>query len=190
MNQAYLDTARLLTQIAPFVFAESTFALKGGTAINLFVRDMPRLSVDLDLVFTDHHQSRDAALARIRDSLRQSTERLNARGFQTHAPASADAGETKLLVRRGNIEVKVEVNYVIRGTVLPVRPLQSLSRPRQAHAVRHWLKASFGVVPSTAQLQELLDQVAACTTRGHRVQLKVGQGFVQGSRQGLTWYNP
>lgn len=76
------------------------------------------------------------------------------------------------------------------GTVLPVRPLQFLSRPRQAHAVRHWLKASFGVVPSTAQLQELLDQVAACTTRGHRVQLKVGQGFVQGSRQGLTWYNP
>ena len=121
MNQTYLDTARLLTQIAPFVFAEGTFALKGGTAINLFIRDMPRLSVDLDLVFTDHHLSRDAALARIRDSLRQSTERLNARGFQTHAPPSADAGETKLLVRRGNIEVKVEVNYVIRGTVLPVR---------------------------------------------------------------------
>jgi predicted nucleotidyltransferase component of viral defense system len=121
VNQTYLDTARLLTQIAPFVFAESTFALKGGTAINLFIRDMPRLSVDLDLVFTDHHLSRDAALDRIRDSLRQSTERLNARGFQTHAPASADAGETKLLVRRGNIEVKVEVNYVIRGTVLPVR---------------------------------------------------------------------
>ena len=121
MNQTYLDTARLLTQIAPFVFADGTFALKGGTAINLFIRDMPRLSVDLDLVFTDHHLSRDAALASIRDSLRQSAERLNARGFQTHAPASADAGETKLLVRRGNIEVKVEVNYVIRGTVLPVR---------------------------------------------------------------------
>jgi predicted nucleotidyltransferase component of viral defense system len=121
VNQTYLDTARLLTQIAPFVFADGTFALKGGTAINLFIRDMPRLSVDLDLVFTDHHLSCDAALASIRDSLRQSAERLNARGFQTHAPASADAGETKLLVRRGNIEVKVEVNYVIRGTVLPVR---------------------------------------------------------------------
>ncbi len=51
MNQTYLDTARLLTQVAPFVFADDTFALKGGTAINLFVRDMPRLSVDLDLVF-------------------------------------------------------------------------------------------------------------------------------------------
>ena len=42
MNQTYLDTARLLTQVAPLVFVDDTFALKGGTAINLFVRDMPR----------------------------------------------------------------------------------------------------------------------------------------------------
>lgn len=54
MNQLYLDTARLLTHVAPLVFADGAFALKGGTAINLFVRDMPRLSVDLDLVFLDH----------------------------------------------------------------------------------------------------------------------------------------
>ena len=121
MNQTYLDTARLLTQIAPFVFADGTFALKGGTAINLFIRDMPRLSVDLDLVFPDHSPPRDAALARINDAIRQSAERLNARGFQTHVLATADAGETKLLVRRGKIEVKVEVNYVMRGTVHPVR---------------------------------------------------------------------
>ena len=40
MNQTYLDTARLLTQVAPLVFVDDTFALKGGTAINLFVRDM------------------------------------------------------------------------------------------------------------------------------------------------------
>jgi predicted nucleotidyltransferase component of viral defense system len=59
MNQTYIDTARLLTQVAPLVFVDDTFALKGGTAINLFVRDMPRLSVDLDLVFPDHTLSRD-----------------------------------------------------------------------------------------------------------------------------------
>ena len=45
MNQVYLDTARLMIQIAPLVFADNVFALKGGTAINLFVRDMPRLSI-------------------------------------------------------------------------------------------------------------------------------------------------
>ncbi|HBY36867.1 MAG TPA: hypothetical protein DEH65_18150, partial [Delftia acidovorans] len=120
MNQTYLDTARLLTQVAPLVFVDDTFALKGGTAINLFVRDMPRLSVDLDLVFPDHRPSRDEALLRINQAIRQSAERLTKRGFQTHAPVAA-AGQTKLLVRRGPVQVKIEVNYVMRGTVLPVR---------------------------------------------------------------------
>ena len=59
MNPLYLDTARLLIQVSPLVFADGAFALKGGTAINLFMRDMPRLSVDLDLVFTDHRMPRD-----------------------------------------------------------------------------------------------------------------------------------
>jgi len=121
MNQVYLDTARLLTQVAPFIFVDGTFALKGGTAINLFVRDMPRLSIDLDLVFPDHSLSRDQALRTINEAMRQSAERLNKRGFQTHALAALDAGETKLLVRRGGIEVKIEVNFVMRGTVYPVR---------------------------------------------------------------------
>lgn len=123
MNQTYLDTARLLTQVAPLIFADSTFALKGGTAINLFIRDMPRLSVDLDLVFTDHSLPRDEALARINEAIRQSAERLKTRGFQTHVIATVDAGETKLLVRRAGIEVKVEVNFVMRGTVYPVRTM-------------------------------------------------------------------
>ena len=101
MNQLYLDTARLLTQVAPLVFVDDTFALKGGTAINLFVRDMPRLSVDLDLVFPDHRLPRDQALARIGESLQQSAERLKARGFLARLQVAADAAETKLLVRRG-----------------------------------------------------------------------------------------
>lgn len=120
MNPVYLDTARLLTQVAPLVFMDDTFALKGGTAINLFVRDMPRLSVDLDLVFPDHTPPREQALARINEAIRQVAERLTKQGFQTHAPA-ADAGETKLLVRRDRIVVKIEANFVRRGTVQPVR---------------------------------------------------------------------
>lgn len=121
MNPVYLDTARLLAQVAPLVFVDDTFALKGGTAINLFVRDMPRLSVDLDLVFPDHARPREQALARINEAVRQAAGRLTKRGFQTHAPRTADAGETKLLVRRGRVEVKIEVNCVLRGTVQPVR---------------------------------------------------------------------
>lgn len=48
MKKEYLDVVRLLVRVAPVIFAEPGFALKGGTAINLFVRDLPRLSVDLD----------------------------------------------------------------------------------------------------------------------------------------------
>lgn len=130
MNQIYLDTARLLTQVAPLVLVDDTFALKGGTAINLFIRDMPRLSVDLDLVFSEHTLPRDQALARIGDALQQAAERLTARGFQTRLQAAADTIETKLLVRRGPIEVKIEVNFVMRGTVRPVRRASLLPRAR------------------------------------------------------------
>ena len=81
---------------------------------------MPRLSVDLDLVFADHSVPRDAALARINEAVRQTAERLEKRGLQVHAPAAAE-GETKLFVRRGPVQVKIEVNVVMRGTVRPVR---------------------------------------------------------------------
>lgn len=59
-----------------------------------------------------------------------------------------------------------------------IRALQQLSRARQALVLRQWLRQHHATTPSTAQLHELLDQVAACTTRGHRLHLKVGQGFV------------
>jgi Nucleotidyl transferase AbiEii toxin, Type IV TA system len=48
MTPSYIDTVRLLLAIAPAVFASGRFAMKGGTALNLFVQDMPRLSVDID----------------------------------------------------------------------------------------------------------------------------------------------
>jgi len=71
-----------------------------------------------------------------------------------------------------------------------IKALQALSRARQANAVRYWLKSAYAVIPSAAQLTELLDQIDACTTRGHRIHIKVGAGFVQRSRDALTWYNP
>lgn len=71
-----------------------------------------------------------------------------------------------------------------------IKALQALSRARQANAVRYWLKSVHGAIPSAAQLAELLDQIADCTTRGHRIHIKVGAGFVQRSRDALTWYNP
>jgi predicted nucleotidyltransferase component of viral defense system len=120
MNESYLATARLMAQIAPMIFFDDRFALKGGTAINLFFRDMPRLSVDLDLVFPDYTLARDAALARISDGIQQAAERLRSKGYQVRTSTTADAGDTKLFVRLDSVEVKVETNFVMRGTIQPV----------------------------------------------------------------------
>lgn len=121
MNPTYLATARLMAEIAPAVFESGAFALKGGTAINLFLRDMPRLSVDLDLVFSDYRLPRADALTAIREALRVANSRLARRGFKVRTVSAADMGETKLLVQRNDLSVKIEVNTVIRGTVHPTR---------------------------------------------------------------------
>jgi tRNA(Ile)-lysidine synthase len=65
------------------------------------------------------------------------------------------------------------------GTPPQIECLQAFGRDRQANALRHWLRTREGVAASTAQLDELLDQIAACTTRGHRIHLKVGPGQVE-----------
>ncbi len=68
-----------------------------------------------------------------------------------------------------------------------VQAVQQLSRARQALVLRHWLRQHHATTPSAAQLNELLDQVAACTTRGHRLHLKVGLGFAMRNGQWLVW---
>ncbi len=69
MDKAYIDTVRLLLQAAPEVFANPIFAMKGGTAINLLVRDMPRLSVDIDVVYRHWQTERQQALSEITQEL-------------------------------------------------------------------------------------------------------------------------
>lgn len=70
------------------------------------------------------------------------------------------------------------------GTPPAIEALRSLTRARQANALRHWLKSSHRATPSAAQLDELLDQLAACATRGHSIHLRVGEGFVR--RDGVS----
>ena len=71
-----------------------------------------------------------------------------------------------------------------------VKALQALGAARQANALRHWLASVYGVIPSTAQLAELQQQIAACTTRGHRIHIKVAQGFAERRGPVLAWYKP
>ena len=120
MDKFYADTVRLLLKVAPEVFANNIFAMKGGTAINLFLRDMPRLSVDIDVVYIPRKTLRDAALQEITEELVAITARLETSGLSVKRIAANDQGETKLLVSNEDAQVKVEVNIVFRGTVLPI----------------------------------------------------------------------
>jgi hypothetical protein len=131
VNEVYVRTVRLLLDVAPAVFANPVFAMKGGTALNLFVQDMPRLSVDIDVVFTRHDVPRDAALKAIGDEIAGVRERVRRMGYDAAAPKTADGHEAKLFIRAGEVEVKVEVNHVFRGTVLPPVPRKLMPAAQQ-----------------------------------------------------------
>jgi hypothetical protein len=121
MNTAYIEVVRLLLEAIPVVFQQPQFAMKGGTALNLFVQDLPRLSVDIDVVFVDHTTSRTEALRQIGAALEEARKELNRRGLQAESSLGALGDESKLFLRRGSHLVKVEVNHVFRGTMLPAQ---------------------------------------------------------------------
>ncbi|SHH96610.1 Nucleotidyl transferase AbiEii toxin, Type IV TA system [Pollutimonas bauzanensis] len=127
MDKHYADTVRLLLNIAPDVFDNDIFAMKGGTAINLFLRDMPRLSVDIDVVYRPWQTPRGQALQAINQELAAIAQRVERLGVQTRLIRSKDLGDTKLIAENEASQVKVEVNVVFRGTVLPIerRPLSA-----------------------------------------------------------------
>lgn len=135
MERIYVETVRLLLEVAPHLFPSGCFAMKGGTALNLFVHEMPRLSVDIDLVYLDHAKERSEALAEISRILITTSEELNRLGFETRVTGTKNADESKILVRRGDILVKVEVNHVFRGTLLPVQSAGLSSAARAQFAL-------------------------------------------------------
>ena len=137
MNPATIATVRQLLDIAPVVFATPHFAIKGGTALNLFLHDLPRLSVDIDVVFTDHSLDREAALQAIAAELSAISQKLEAMGYELRQRRNSASNESKLMVVGPLAEVKVEVNEVFRGTLLPLqqRPLSPATEKEFAQAV-------------------------------------------------------
>ena len=114
----YAAQVKLLVGILPYVAKENVFALKGGTAINLFYRNLPRLSVDIDLTYLpirDRAESLadiDAALDRIAADIGDCVE-----GAKTYRIAGGGGGETRILVSRGGVEVKIKTSPVSRGVI-------------------------------------------------------------------------
>lgn len=113
----YRAQVALLVRILPLLDSEPDFALKGGTAINLFWRDLPRLSVDLDLTYLPL-ADRPTSLAAIDAGLRRLAERIavQIRGAVVDLQGGAE-GVHRLLVRTAGTQVKIEVTPVLRGVV-------------------------------------------------------------------------
>jgi hypothetical protein len=120
MDKFYVETVRLLLEVAPVVFTQADFAMKGGTAINLFVDNMPRLSVDIDVVYTDFQRPREAALQAISSGLQNIQGILAGRGLEAEIISTTTGEDIRMFVRRRPVLVKIEVNHVFRGTVLPI----------------------------------------------------------------------
>lgn len=115
---AYRNQVALLIRALPSVAAEECFAMKGGTAINLFIRDLPRLSVDIDLTYVPV-QERAASLAAIDAAMLRIAERITeaVRGTRVAPSRSRENVVTKLVVRSDSAQIKIEVTPVLRGCV-------------------------------------------------------------------------
>ena len=118
MKDTYKKQAALLIDILTEIAKEDNFALHGGTAINLFHLNMPRLSVDIDLTFVPFSDSRNEDLNKIRRSLESVKNRLRATfpniRFEDEKRAEE---ELKLLCTKNGESVKVEVNQINRGLI-------------------------------------------------------------------------
>lgn len=122
MHPIFSEQVRLLVATIPYVAQETCFALKGGTAINLFLRNLPRLSVDLDLVYLPIEEREtslshlDAAMRRIATRIRQSQAGTTV--AETLLPKTDKC--IRLQVMRNNTSIKIEVSPVMRGTLNPI----------------------------------------------------------------------
>jgi predicted nucleotidyltransferase component of viral defense system len=121
----YKAQVDLLLQVLPYVAKEKNFALKGGTAINLFVRDMPRLSVDIDLTYLPLH-SREDALNNIQDGLNRIKVDIekNVPEVKVHTVPLNGGTDVKLNCQGKNAQIKIEVNTITRGNVFPTQLMQ------------------------------------------------------------------
>ena len=117
IDPKYKAQADLLLQTIPYVAKETIFALKGGTAINLFVRSMPRLSVDIDLTYLPI-DDRETALKRISDGLGRIKADLekSISGISV-TPASREGQDVKINCQVPGAQIKIEVNTTTRGSI-------------------------------------------------------------------------
>jgi tRNA(Ile)-lysidine synthase len=128
------------------------------------------------IAFIDDPMNADAAFtrSRIRHEILPALEKSFPQFRETFARCARHAAQAQEL-----LAALADEDLTAVGNPPAVEALRRLTRPRQANLLRHWLRTAHQTAASTAQMEELLDQVAACSTRGHGLRIKVGTGYVE-----------
>ena len=124
IKQEYLNQVSLLVEVLPYIAREKCFALKGGTAINMFYQNLPRLSVDIDLTYVEFYP-RTEAYRNIDDALDRINKKLNSVGYKSFIRGET---EKKILCSNEKSTIKIEPNYNARGCIIPPQELSICNR--------------------------------------------------------------
>lgn len=129
-----------------------------------------------DIAFVDDPSNLDERYTRnrIRARLLPALEEAFPQFRETFARSARHAAQAQVLLSEVAAEDLTRI-----GSPPPIMALQGLSKVRQANLLRHWLRHAYLATPSAAQLEQLLSQIAVCTTRGHRIHLKIASGYVK-----------
>jgi predicted nucleotidyltransferase component of viral defense system len=128
---------RVLLSVLPHVMSEKKFALKGGTAINFFLRDMPRLSLDIDLTYLPIEE-RATSLATMSASLEAIAAKISSSlpGVRIQRDRDSVSKQIRtLLVHRAGVTIKVEPNQILRGSIFPCQEQDLCEGAQQSFAV-------------------------------------------------------
>ncbi len=145
-------------RLLPHVAEEKVFALKGGTAINLFYRDLPRLSVDIDLTYLPIKE-RAESLAEVNETMDRIADaiKVGIKGARAQRIQGGGGGATRVLARLEGVKVKIETSPVIRGVVHnpEIRPVTDAVTDVFSYAEMQKCKSSLSKTCSVANCMPL-----------------------------------
>jgi len=188
-RERYIAQVTLLLDCLPALREQRKFALKGGTAINFFIRDFPRLSVDIDLTYIDT-DTRHLAIKAIEEGLYTLGQAIAARNkrYQIATLKTREGKLKKIIVSDGQVKVKIEPNFILRGTLLPVvsMDINKLVESRFAYSIKD--------IPVLAREELYAGKICAALDRQHPrdffdvKELLENQGISEATRHAFVVY--
>ena len=185
----YIEQVRLLLSCLPALQNQDVFALKGGTAINFFIQDLPRLSVDIDLTYIKEN-TRNQAIKEIQEGLRDLGKKITSydSSYQIKELLTADGLLKKIIVKSKRAQIKIEPNFIMRCSLLPTI-LMSLKKE-----VESAFKYSVNSIPVLNEAELYAGKICAALSRQHPrdffdvKKLFEAQGLTKEIRQAFVVY--